>query len=274
METKRHSTSFLRAFGSLWRHRELVWQLTWRDVVGRYRGSYAGLIWSLFNPVLMLAVFTFVFSVVFQARWAGGTGDKVEFALVVFAGTIVHTLFAECVNRSPGLILTNANYVKKVVFPLEVLVWVTLGSALFHAFVSVLVLLTFKVAIHSQLQWTSLFLPLLLAPFVLLTAGISWFLAATGVYLRDVGQTTGLITMALLFLSPVFYPISALPEEYRPLFFLNPLTFVIEQAREVLIWGRLPDWGGLGIYFIVGIAAAWAGFYWFQKTRKGFADVL
>lgn len=246
-----------------------------REVVGRYRGSVMGLLWSFFNPILMLTVYTFVFSVVFKARWGEtGSDSKTEFAIVLFAGLIVYGLFAECVNRAPNLILNNVNYVKKVVFPLEILPWVALGSALFHAAVSGLVLLLFFVAVHHYLNWTLIFLPLLLLPFILLIMGASWFLASTGVFLRDVGQTIGIVTNLLMFLSPVFYPASALPESYRPLLHLNPLTFFIEQTRDIVIWGKLPDWSGLGISLLLGIIVAWAGYFWFQKTRKGFADVL
>lgn len=274
MHTGHPSTNILWICGGLWRDRALIWQLTRRDVVGRYRGSLLGLLWSLLNPIFMLAVYTFVFSVVFQASWGTASDSKTEFAQVLFAGMIIHSLFAECLNRAPSLIVSNANYVKKVVFPLEILPWVAMGSTLFHAAISLLVLLIFFLGTQHYLHWTVLLLPLLLFPFVLFTMGLSWFLAATGVFLRDVGQTTGIITTALLFLSPVFYPVSALPEAYRPFLFVNPLTFIIEQARGVLLWGTMPDWTGLVVYFIVGFLTAWAGLFWFQKTRKGFADVL
>ena len=272
--SNKYTVSPEAVFACLWRHRELLWQLTKRDVVGRYRGSVMGLMWSFFHPLLMLAVYTFVFSVVFQSRWGAGSDSKSLFALIVFTGMIIHGLFAECVNRSPGLILNNVNYVKKVVFPLEILLWVSLGSALFHAGISTMVLLLFYGVIHSSLNWTAIFFPLLLFPLILLTMGLSWFLAATGVFLRDVGQVIGIITTVLLFLSPVFYPVSALPEQYRSLLHLNPLTFIIEQARDVLIWGKLPDWLGLGLYFALSLLIAWVGLMWFQATRKGFADIL
>lgn len=261
-------------FLSFWRNRGLIWQMTKREVIGRYRGSVMGLLWSFFNPVLMLVVYTFVFSVVFKARWGIGEESKADFAIILFAGMIVHSLFAECVNRAPGLILSNVNYVKKVVFPLEILPWVTMGSTLFHTAISVLVLLIFFFGINFYLNWTVVFLPVLLLPLVLLTMGISWFLASTGVFLRDVGQTTGIITTVMLFLSPVFYSLSSLPVGYRLLLQANPITFIIEQARDILIWGRLPNWQGLGIYLIISLIAAGLGFLWFQKTRKGFADVL
>jgi|UniRef100_UPI003FA38D25 lipopolysaccharide transport system permease protein len=260
---------------SFWSNRQLIWQMTKRDVVGRYRGSIMGIAWSFFNPILMLTVYTFVFSVVFKARWdVGGEESKTEFAIILFAGMIVHALFAECVNRAPSLILSNVNYVKKVVFPLEILPWVTMGSALFHTAISIIVLLTFFASLNFYLNWTIVFLPLVLLPLVLVTMGAAWFLASTGVYLRDVGQTTGLVTTIMLFLAPVFYPISVLPQEYQQWLHLNPLTFIIEQMRNVLIWGKIPDFYGFGWYSAASLLVAWMGYFWFQKTRKGFADVL
>jgi len=249
--------------------------MTKREVVGRYKGSVLGLAWSFFNPVLMLTVYTFVFSVVFKARWGtGGEETKTQFAVVLFTGLIVHGLFAEVLNRAPGLILSNVNYVKKVVFPLEILPGVAMGAALFHSVISLFVLLSAFVLVNGFLHWTVVFAPLVFLPLVILTLGLGWLLAALGVFLRDVGQTVSILTMVLLFLSPIFYPVTALPEELRPWILANPLAFIIEQARAVLIWGRLPDWVGLGIYTIVSTVIAWMGYAWFQKTRKGFADVL
>lgn len=264
----------LQIISSLVSHRRLIWVMTRREVIGRYRGSVMGILWSFLNPVLMLAVYTFVFSVVFKARWGGGSGSKTEFAVVLFAGMIVYSLFSECVNRAPALILANVSYVKKVVFPLEILPWISLGSALFHAAISLVVWLAFYLMVNSSLHWTVLLLPLVIFPLVMFTMGISWFLAALGVYLRDVGQTVGIITTILMFLSPVFFPVASLPEEYRPLIYANPLTFIIEQARDVLVWGKQPDWPMLGLYTLVSVIVSWLGFMWFQKTRRGFADVL
>jgi lipopolysaccharide transport system permease protein len=271
----RIETSPLAVAASFWRNRQLIWQMTKRDVIGRYRGSTLGLAWSFFNPLLMLSVYTFVFSIVFKARWGIGSGEsRIEFGIILFAGMIVHSLFAECVNRAPGLILGNVSYVKKVVFPLEILPWVAMGSALFHAVVSIAVLLAFFGVTNAHLNWTVVFLPAVLLPLVLMTMGAAWFLSATGVYLRDVGQTVGIVTTIMLFLSPVFYPVSALPEEYRAWLALNPLTVVIEQMRNILIWGKVPDAGSLGWYSAASLLVTWAGFFWFQKTRRGFADVL
>lgn len=233
-----------------------------------------GLAWSVVNPLLLLAVYTFVFSVVFKARWGGNEAlSHADFALNVFTGLIFFNLFAECFGRSATLILHHATYVTKVVFPLEILPWTVLGSALFHFLIGCFILLCFQAYLHGTISFSLLYLPLLLAPFCLLLMGLMWFLSALGVYLRDIGQVIGLVTTMLMFLSPIFYPVTALPEPYRILFLLNPMTFIIEQARSLLNDG-MPLWQPLGIYALFSAFACWAGFAWFQKTRKGFADVL
>jgi lipopolysaccharide transport system permease protein len=267
--------SFKALILSLWNNRHLIMQMTRREVIGRYKGSVIGLLWSFLNPVLMLTVYTFVFSVVFKARWGvDGEESKTQFAVVLFVGMIVHSLFAEVLNRAPFLILSNVNYVKKVIFPLEILPVISMGAALFHSLVSLIVLLIAFVIFNSYLHWTAVFIPLVLLPLVILTLGLAWTLASLGVFIRDVGQTIGIVTTIMLFLSPVFFPVTSLPEAYRPIIMANPLTFIIEQAREVLIWGHQPDWAMLGIYTLAATAAALSGYAWFQKTRKGFADVL
>jgi len=270
------STSLVALAKSLWCNRQIIVQMTTREVMGRYKGSAMGLAWSFFNPVFMLTVYTFVFSEIFKSRWGGIGGDdsKTQFALVLFVGMIVLSLFNEVLNRAPGLILTNVNYVKKVVFPIEILPVIAMGTALFHSLISLGVLLAAFVLLNGYLHWTAIFTPLILLPLVIITLGLAWMLASLGVFLRDVGQTIVIITTVLMFLSPVFYPVTAVPERFRPFIMANPLTFIIEQAREVLIWGHLPNWIGLGGYTLAASAIAWAGYAWFQKTRKGFADVL
>ena len=268
------SISPRETIASLWRNRNLIRALVHREVVGRYRGSIMGILWSFFNPIFMLAVYTFVFSVVLKARWNTGSDSKTEFALVLFAGLIVFNMFAECVNRAPALILSNANYVKKVVFPLEILPWVTLGSALFHALISLCVWLIAYLVLFGVPHATILLLPLVIFPLMLFIMGITWGLASLGVYLRDVSQFTSIVTTVLMFLSPIFYPASALPEEYRHLLLFNPLTPAIEQVREILFWGKVPNMLIFAAYLFGTTLVAWLGFAWFQKTRKGFADVL
>ena len=261
-------------FASLWRHRELIRASAKREVLGRYRGSVMGIFWSFLNPLLMLTVYTFVFSEIFKSRWNAASDSKTEFAMVLFAGLIAFNLFAECVNRAPGLILSNVNYVKKVVFPLEILPCVALVAALFHALISLGVWMLAYMVLFGLPQPTALYLPLVVVPFLLFIMGASWALASLGVFLRDISQFIGLLVMALMFLSPIFYPASALPEHYRFILYLNPLTPVIEEMRAVLYWGHAPDFAMLAVYWLATAVIAWLGFVWFQKTRKGFADVL
>jgi len=255
-------------------HRQLIGQMTKREVIGRYKGSLLGLTWSFFNPVLMLVVYTFVFSVVFKARWIGGSDSKTEFALVLFTGLMVFSLFAECISRAPGIVLSNVNYVKKVVFPLEVLPIIVLGSALFHLLISLLVWLSFYLLFFGLPPVTVFLLPIVIMPLILMILGFSWFLASLGVYLRDISQIIGVIVTILMFLSPIFYPIVALPEEYRPFMQISPLTLVVEQTRDVMIWGKGLNVTAWLTSLFVSLMTAWLGFAWFQKTRKGFADVL
>jgi lipopolysaccharide transport system permease protein len=269
-----YPTSIIELFASQWRHRQLIVQLTKRDVLGRYRGSVMGLAWSFFNPLVMLAVYTFVFSVVFKARWGTGGEDKINFAIILFVGLIVYGLFAECINRAPSLIVSNANYVKKVVFPLEILPSVAIGSALFHAGISLGVLLTAQLLINQRLPWTVIVFPIILLPLLFATSGLAWLLSALGVYVRDIAQITAVFTTILMFLSPLFYPISALPQRYQLWLHLNPLTFIIEEGRNVLIFGNTPNWIGWAIALVASMLISAGGFWWFQKTRKGFADVL
>ncbi|HCY64054.1 MAG TPA: sugar ABC transporter permease [Oxalobacteraceae bacterium] len=271
-----HSISPLALARSIWRNRYLIMQMIRREVVGRYKGSVMGLAWSFFNPVFMLVVYTFVFSEIFRIRWGGVGGDesKTQFALILFVGMIVLSLFSEVLGRAPALIVSNVNYVKKVVFPLEILPIIAVGAALFHSFVSVVVLVAAFSLINGHVHSTAMLLPFVFLPLVILSTGLGWIMASLGVFLRDVGQTIGIIVTVLTFLSPVFYPVTAVPEKFRGFIMANPLTFIIEQAREVLIWGHAPNWLGLGIYILVATVFAWAAYAWFQKTRKGFADVL
>ncbi|EJL58061.1 ABC-type polysaccharide/polyol phosphate export system protein, permease component [Rhizobium sp. CF122] len=259
---------------SHWRNRSLLKALIKREIIGRYRGSFFGILWSFFNPLFMLAIYTFVFSEILKARWGANGNSKAEFALILFAGLMPFNLFAEIISRSPNLIISNVNYVKKVVFPLEILPSVAIGSALFHLFISLSVWLLAYMLFYGTPQATVLSFPFLIAPFCLFSLGLGWILASLGVFIRDVSQFVGLIVTALMFLSPIFYPASSLPETYRALMYLNPLTPMIEYSRDVLFWGKQPDFVDFCIYTLVSVTIAWIGFVWFQKTRKGFADVL
>jgi lipopolysaccharide transport system permease protein len=234
-----------------------------------------GLVWPFLNPALMLAMYTVVFGVVVRARWPQGDRlTTVDFSLILFAALIVHGLFSDCVTRAPGLIVSQPNFVKKVVFPLEVLPWTTLAAALFQAMVSILILLLAMLLLNRYIGWTIALLPIVLVPLLLLTVGLSWFLAGLGVFIRDIGHVMGIVSTALLFMSPAFFPIEQIPQSLRLLVHLNPLTLPINQVRQVLIWGTMPDWSAFSVWLLVSLAIAWLGFWWFQRTRPGFADVL
>ncbi len=260
--------------GGIWRDRMLIQTLVRRDVLGRYRGSVMGILWSFFHPFLMLGVFTFVFSVVLKTRWRAGGDSPFEFALVLFAGMLVFNLFAECIGRAPGLVLNNVNYVKKVVFPLEVLALVSLASAFLHMCVGLAMWVVFHFLLVGAPAVTVLLAPFALLPIALLTLGLSWILASLGVFLRDVAHVVGVVTTGLMFLSPLFYPLSSFPDQYRFFVVLNPVTRAINDMRDVLVWGSIPDLPGYFAYAAISALVAWLGFAWFQKTRRGFADVL
>lgn len=271
---QRFSASPLVPLSCFWTHRQLILTLSRREIASRYQGSLLGILWAAFNPVFMLAVYTFVFSVVFKARWVGGSDSRLEFALLLFAGLIAFMFFAECVNRAPTLVLNHSNYVKKVVFPLEILPWVVVLGGLFHATISWAVWLVAHLVFIGLPPPSIVLLPLILLPLVLLTLGVSWLLAATGVYLRDLAQVVPILTTTLMFLSPIFYPMESVPEDFHPLFLLNPLVPVIEQVRAVAFWGQPIAWGEYATHLGISALIAWAGLWWFQQTRRGFADVL
>ena len=263
-------------FASLWRERKLIAQLVRRDVLGRYRGSMVGIAWSFLYPVLMLLVYTFVFSVVFEARWPGALAGetKARFALLLFIGVLCHGFLAEVLMKAPATILGNANYVKRVVFPLEALGFTLVGSAAFHALVGLLILLVAKVVAEGTLPLTALWLPVVLAPLACVTLGVAWLLAALGVFVRDIGQIAGVLATLLMFLAPVFYPVSALPEGMQGWMAANPITVPIEQARLVLFAGEPPEAGPLLLYWGCALLAMLGGYAVFQSLRRGFADVL
>lgn len=266
------------------RHRYLIWQLSWRDIVGRYRGSLIGLLWSFITPFVLLAIYTMVFGVIFKSRWTGtapqggdglAVGDsRSDFAMILFAGLILHGFLSETMTRSTGLVLGNTNLVKRVLFPLPVLAWTVVLPALFHAAIGFLILMGLYVGTHGLPPPTALLLPVVMAPMIVLAAGIVWFLSALGVFVRDIAQAMPPLTTILMFLSPIVFPLSAIPEGLRDWVFLNPLTIPVENVRAVLIWGHAPDWTQLAAYAAVALAAAWFGSYWFRRSQPAFADVL
>lgn len=256
---------------NLWVHRELIFQSTRQEVLQRYKGSYLGLVWSFVTPLGMLAVYTFAFSVILGAR---RNSSQVEYALTLFAGLIVFNVFSEAISSAPRLILGNRNYVTKVVFPLEILVVSKLGSSLVDSLFSVLILVIGALLVYGGLPWTIAFLPLMYLPLILLSLGVSWFLASLGVFVRDIGNLISVIIRMMLFLTPIFYPITLVPEHVRFILYLNPLTFIVNHFRRVLLVGQRPDWGEYLILTVVMFAICVLGYIWFMKSKKTFADVI
>jgi lipopolysaccharide transport system permease protein len=261
----------LRIFADIWRNRYLLGQLIKRDVLLRYRGAMFGVLWIFISPLLMLAIFAFIFGQIFQARWPQqDTG--MPFWLLLYSGLIAFNIFAETVSRSPTSVRSYPSFVKKIIFPVNILPVVPLGAALVHGGFNFLILL-------AALAWTGhlhigiLLFPLLIAPLVLLALGLSWFLSAWGVFIKDMTQIVPVFIQMLLFLSPVFYPVSAVPEMLRPIYQYNPLGAVIETSRALVI-GEPIEWGSwcIALGFCLGMSIL--GFAFFQHSREEFADVL
>lgn len=270
-----HSISPLLLWRSIVQHRNLIIQMSKREIIGRYKGSLLGVFWSFVTPLLMLVVFTFVFGEIFQSKWPGSpaTGG-LDFAVPLFAGFLIYTFFAECISRAPGLITGNVNYVKKVVFPLEILTVVSLIAAIFHLLAGYIILIALILISGWELAWSMLLLPVIFLPFMFMVLGFSWGLAALGVYLRDISHIIGPILMGVMFLSPVFYSLDSVSQKFLIIYYLNPLTLIIEESRSVLLHGNMPDFTLLATYTIISLTIFWLGYAFFQKTRKGFADVL
>ncbi len=264
----------LRIAVHLWQFRDLIGQLAWREVMGRYKNSFLGFGYSLVIPLVMLAIYTFVFSVIFRAKWGMGVEEgRIDFAMALFMGLITFSIFAEVVNAAPLLILSNAGFVKKVVFPLETLVLVRFLSVMVHAVMS-LVILFAGLLVFRSIPATALLLPVVWAPLLLFSLGIGYFLASLGVFIRDLGVTVSIVVTMLFFLSPIFYPVQAVPEQFKVFCQVNPIAIFVEDARRVVLWGQTPHWllfvAGLVLSLIVFVL----GFVWFMKSKKTFADVV
>lgn len=270
-----HSSSLFSMFRSFKRNRRLTFEMTKREIRKKYQGSMIGLAWTFINPLLMLIVYTFVFSVVFKARWGVDVNEsRVDFAIILFAGLIVFNIFSEAVNQAPALIINNVNYVKKVIFPLEILSWVSLGSILFQAAISIGILLLVQLLLKGSVPWTFIYFPFVILPLGLVSLGSSWFIASLGVFVRDIGQVLGFLTTVLMFTSAIFFPITALSEKNQAILKLNPIALLVEESRKVLVYGQAPNWLAVGGLWLLGMLLAYFGYWWFQKTRRGFADVL
>ncbi|MBK7005367.1 MAG: ABC transporter permease [Burkholderiales bacterium] len=257
-----------------WRYRSLALQLARREVLSRYRGTYLGVFWSLLQPFLMLVVYTFVFQEVFKARWPGAGGGQADFALRLFAGLLTYQVFSDVVARAPNLVRSQPNMVKKVIFPLAILPWVACAVAYFDFLLNLAVLMLAALAIGIAPSVSWLFLPLLGLVMLPLLLGLGWLLSSLGVFISDIGQAVAMLVTLLMFLSPVFYPASALPDRLQGWLLLNPVAPVIEGVRALAFGVGSVDYAALAVVFAVGSVVALAGGVWFARTRKGFADVL
>jgi lipopolysaccharide transport system permease protein len=265
----------LLASTTLWRHRALIWQLAVREIETKHKGSILGLLWNFIVPLVMVGVYYFVFLVVLKTRWGDNpeTGEG-QFALLLYIGVILFGLFSESIGRAPSIVLENVSYVKKVVFPLEILPCVILVVSLVGAMINFVGLAVFYPFVFGVPPVTALLLPFILLPFCLMILGVSWFVASVGVFLRDIRPMIGLLMTVTMFMSPVFYPIKMVPEQFRTLMVLSPLTTILEAVRDVLFWGRMPDFAALAIYSSISVMVAAIGYWWFLRTRKAFADVV
>lgn len=260
---------------SFYVNRRLVMELTKRDIAGRYQGSVLGAFWSLINPLILLGMYSFVFGVIFKSRWNNDpSSGLLGFSILIFAGMLIHGLFSEVSQRATELIVGNANYVKKVIFPLEILPWMTVLTGLFHMAMASIVLLAGIFLMEQRLPVTIFLAPLVILAYIPFVAGVGWILASIGVFFRDLKQLVGVLTALMQFLAPVFYPLSSVPPKLRVLIEANPLTLIITQLRTVAIDGQLPDWIGLTRYFVFSCLFALVSLWWFKRTSKAFADVV
>jgi lipopolysaccharide transport system permease protein len=251
----------------------LVWELIKREFSGRYQGSFGGLVWSFIHPLFLLTVYTIAFGVILKAKW-GFSGSTTDYALMLFAGLIVFNAFSEVLSKSPTLITSNPNFVKKVVFPLELLPVITVATALIHAMIGLFVWVIAYTLLMGVPRPTLLLFPLVLVCFVPVLLGVSWLLSSAGVIVRDISQLTGMMNHALLFLTPIFYSIDAAPPLLQYLLMINPLTFIVEQFRLVLFYGQMPVMKALAIYFLLASFFAWISYAFFKRLRPTFADMV
>lgn len=266
----------VRMFADLWKRRDLIRQLTKQETVNRYRGTCLGMAWALVLPLFMLLIYTFVFGVVFKMKWPSmvRADSKVEFALTLYCGLILYNIFNEAILGSVGSISGNPNYVKKVVFPLEVLPVAKLGGALIHGSLSLVIFMTGNTIFITRPTWTVLLYPLVIASFCAFIIGLSWFLSAIGAFVRDAAQVVMVIVQVLLFISPIFYSVTIVPEKLRWVMYLNPLTTFIIDARRTLMWSLPNDWFCWGMVTVVSLITMQGGYMFFMRSKRAFGDVI
>lgn len=263
-----------KLISNIFENKSLLKQLCIRDFSARYKSGYLGVAWTIVNPLMMLALYSFVFVAVFKMRWGIEDTTGNSFILLLFTGILVHGFFCEFVARAPTLITSNPAYVKKVVFPLELLPVMPLLGAMVNFIVGMLLVIIMQLWINEILYSTIFLLPVIFIPFVIMLIGISYIFSALGVYFRDLTQMSGIVCTIAMFASPVLFPLDAVPENYRMLLYFNPITLIVEQVREIVILGVIPNLIYTLIYSIVAVSILCFGVIWFKVLKKGFSDVL
>lgn len=265
----------VQTWRSLMGHWRLIRQLAWRDFSGRYKGSVFGIVWPLVTPACMLIVYTFLFGILFRPAWAQGRSfSNLDLAISIFCGMTVFSIFGETITRASNLIMENPNYVKRVLFPLEALPVSSLCCNLMNASINLAVLGLAQLILNQSISKTIFLFPIILAPLLFFTLGIAYIVSSLGVFFRDLGQFVNLLITILFLLSGVFFPVSAFPEKYQLFLNLNPLSILLEESRNILLWGRVPDWTSLLFPTVMSIIVMQLGYSWFLLTKKGFADVI
>jgi homopolymeric O-antigen transport system permease protein len=269
-------TAHRRIWQPLWQlpsRAELVLSFAKRELLGRYKGSALGIAWAVLTPVVMIAIFTFIFAGIFGARF-GAEQSPWDYALYLFCGLLPWSMFQESVQQSANTIVVHSNLVKRVVFPLEALPAAQVFAALGNQLFATVALLIASVIIRRQLEVTALWLPVLLIPQLLFALGAAWLIASLGVFLRDIAQGVTLLLMAWMYLTPIIYPESLVPEQFRTFIDLNPFTSLVRSYRHIFLDGSAPDWRGLAYFTAFALLIFLFGYWWFARTRKSFADVV
>ncbi|MDP3898680.1 MAG: ABC transporter permease [Mesorhizobium sp.] len=261
-------------FLSLWRHRELFRRVLVRDIQSSFRGSVLGLAWIVVIPLTLVAIYSFVFGSILNSSWAIQPRSPYEVPLIYFSGLMVFGFFMETITRSTTHIRDQKTYVTKIIFPVDILCWVLVGTALFKFFVNLVLLLTFITLLTGAFPVKALLLPLLMVPFVLLTVGLAWILAGVGAFIRDLSHALQALGPVIMFISPVFYAAAQVPEAARPFYFINPLTFMLESVRGLLFFDQAFSLQGYLAYSAAALVVFSFGYAFFQRLRPGFADVV
>jgi lipopolysaccharide transport system permease protein len=260
---------------NLMQHKSLIFRFIHRNVLLRYRGSYLGSCWSLLRPLALLGIYAVVFGQIFESKMGVDPDESAfDFTLALFCGILLFQFFGECAGSAPLLIVTNVNYVKKVVFPLEILPIATVGAALIHMIVGFVPLFIALIWVDGGVPVTAFYFPVIVMPLVFLSMGICWLLSSMGVFVRDLNTVAPLLITILMFGSAIFYSLKSIPQSLLPYFQLNPIASIIDQARNAVLWGVSPSWPEYGVILFGSLFVMIFGYYFFMRTKKGFADVL